>query len=674
MADIKTSKTEYVERFNGNRQVRHLFISAFIINMIFLMLCLIFLDVKYEVSDDYIVDSVMSGAFSEKGFGSYDAHLLFSNVFLGYPLKLLYMLIPTVSWYFVFLMMIAFVSLTVVTYMVLAMIDHIMIISVTSSETRKRNYMGIATGIIFLIYYSVDLYTLVQFTKIGAAAVISGGSLFLYLLWNRNVNHRVFAFAVAVLLTMTGIFLRPNIIGVTMPFLLLQFVFYVYQGNTIVDDHGQGIDAHKEVTHDDNDASQSDTASQGSGYTSASHKWRYIKSCFIRFSLCTILVGAVLVLNRIGEKVFDSREDYQNYRYYSGLRSRVTDTEKYGYDDVEDAFKIIGFDEIDYYMISSWNFCDRTIYSDDYLEYLSSAFKEKSGEKTHSLEYVIEQMIKRDYTSYNIFIGLIIILILTMVVSIRFPIWHVGTLVMTIFLLGLFFWSGRVVYRVEFGIIYSAAVTALVCGLYSHNYTDTVIVNGSDINGKSIFHSSQICLFVMFIVIITNILLFVPDRNYKTMTDQEYQNYVKSTLYPSGDYISGKYRMSINSRRPYDKLIDYIESDIENYYLLDFSSCIQLIYFDYKPWVRMPQGYFDENYAYLGGVTMQFPAERELFERHGLDPDCPYKDIVKDGIYIVDNKYYEIKLKYLQKYYYPNARKELVDTIDGFMIWKYYEE
>ena len=41
---------------------------------------------------------------------------------------------------------------------------------------------------------------------------------------------------------------------------------------------------------------------------------------------------------------------------------------------------------------------------------------------------------------------------------------------------------------------------------------------------------------------------------------------------------------------------------------------------------------------------------------------------------MVDNKYYEIKLMYLKKYYYPNARRELVDTIDGYMIWKYYEE
>ena len=71
---------------------------------------------------------------------------------------------------------------------------------------------------------------------------------------------------------------------------------------------------------------------------------------------------------------------------------------------------------------------------------------------------------------------------------------------------------------------------------------------------------------------------------------------------------------------------------------------------------------------------MQYPAERNMLLEKGIDPDCPFKYLVNDDIYVVDNVNADLKLKYLRKYYYPNARKELVDTIDGFQIWKFYKE
>ena len=40
----------------------HVFMS-FLINAIFLLLVVLFCDMKYEVSDDFIVDSILSGAY-----------------------------------------------------------------------------------------------------------------------------------------------------------------------------------------------------------------------------------------------------------------------------------------------------------------------------------------------------------------------------------------------------------------------------------------------------------------------------------------------------------------------------------------------------------------------------------------------------------------------------------
>ena len=695
-------------------------VLSLLINLAFLLFCIFILDVKYEVSDDHMVDSVLSGAFNPKGSGSYDTHLLFSNILLGYPIKLLNLLIPTVSWYFVFLMTVSFASLTVIIYMILSCMEDFKEASegetikdgsedyedkngsnVCSKALRKTRTAGIALAVIFMVYYAADMYSVLQFTKVSAAAVISGGSFFLFLLWDKKGDHRILARIAAILLTVTGVLIRSNTMGVTVPFLVLIFVYYVFEGAPVFKD-------------------------------SESRKG-YYKVCGIRFALCSLLVGAALLLNAIGLAIFKRTDDYKKYREYNTLRASVTDTYKKGYEDVKDAFKVIGYDEVDYYMLQSWNFYDRDIYTDVYLDYVAAVLKEKSNERTHSLEYVLDQMAKRDYTSYHVFIGLIIIMIMTFIIKPGNLTWHIGNLILTFFILGVFFWTGRVVYRVEFGAIFSAAVTALVCGLFPRVHlaavseqpdeqtkyeaesngseeqaTDTdmptvqttepsepaeqtvdtdiqteEIVPATDIE-RNVHENkaravsgdrvSKVCLFAMVIVMVANLFLFIPDTNYKTMTDSEYVSYLSGTVFNSANYVSGKYRVNVNSRRPFGNFVDHIEADEENYYLLDFSSCIQLIYFDYKPWERLPVGYFDENFMYLGSVTMQYPAEREMMERHGIDPDNPYKDLVKDGIYVVDNKYYEIKLMYLRKYYYPNARRELVDTIDGYMIWKFYEE
>ena len=92
---------------------------AFLINIIFLLMVLLFCDMKYEVSDDFIVDSVLSGAYGN----GYDEHLLFSNIIYGIFLKQLYKAIPVVSWYFVFQIAICFFSLWAVTYIVLSRND-----------------------------------------------------------------------------------------------------------------------------------------------------------------------------------------------------------------------------------------------------------------------------------------------------------------------------------------------------------------------------------------------------------------------------------------------------------------------------------------------------------------------------------------------------------------------
>ena len=135
------------------------FIVSLLINLTFLFLALLFCDMKYEVSDDFIMDAILSGALGH----NYNEHLLFSNILYGYLLKFLYSITEKISWYFVFQVVICFVSLTSLCYIVLK---------------RNNSLIGLIFCLIFVSFFSDDLYILVQFTKTATVATCAGGSMF----------------------------------------------------------------------------------------------------------------------------------------------------------------------------------------------------------------------------------------------------------------------------------------------------------------------------------------------------------------------------------------------------------------------------------------------------------------------------------------------------------------
>ena len=74
----------------GNKVVNRIknssVLSAVLMNLGLLILVFVFCDLKYEVSDDFIMASILSGAFGE----ARNPHMIFANVLLGYLLLPLY--------------------------------------------------------------------------------------------------------------------------------------------------------------------------------------------------------------------------------------------------------------------------------------------------------------------------------------------------------------------------------------------------------------------------------------------------------------------------------------------------------------------------------------------------------------------------------------------------------
>lgn len=574
--------------------IRNKLCIAVLLNFIFLLLVLLFCDMKYEVSDDYMMDAVLSGALG----GNYDAHLLFSNILYGYFLKGLYILLPKISWYFVCQILICFLSLCAVTYIILEKNDII---------------PGVLLSILFVSFFSDDLYILVQFTKTAAAAVCAGGALFLYGLWAENPRKK--CMICGGMLTIIGSLIRFSCIYISLVFIFMIFIKCAWDNKS-----------------------------------HPNFKKVLFRNLIISLSLLTITIGAYF----IDSAIWNHSASYSNYRHVNSLRAYAVDTPYSGYESIAKQLKNIGIDETDYYMIYSWDLLDRDVYSDQKLQQFGDLKTEYHASAMSSKKQLIKNFLNRGYQSYTVVFGIFIMLFVLLFLSPRrFP-WALTEVLITALLLMYFFARGRVVYRVEYSIFLCLAISLV---------TDFHIESITESQKKS-------CIILCILLGVCKLPLYIPDNNYKTMTNEQYAQYISDTFYRSYDFNVKKYRCDVSHRRPQAELIDYIESDDENYYLMDFSSTIQLIYYNYKPWERTPKGYWN-NYAYLGSVTFGFPSNDFCWEENGIDTRNPNKSLVNKNILVIDNKFYDTKLEYLKKYYYPNVQKELVDTIDGYNIWRY---
>lgn len=585
---------------------------AILINLLFLMVAIIFCDMKYEVSDDFVMDSILSGAYGV----DYDSHLLYSNIILGYGLKLLYKLIPVVSWYFVMHIVLCFVSLTIVTYVIL---------------NERKDAFGLLLALIFVSFFSDDLYLLVQFTKTAAVCIMAGGTLFLYTFWRMKEKKKSIYYILSVVMCMVGTMVRFSCAYMVLPFL---FLIFVYEAFSIIMKHIRNKD------------------------------WHDIKKV-IRYSIvgcvcCVFLFWGAVGIKNLNSNIWSKEEGYKDYSLWNNARASVTDISGFDRDEVIASFEQLDNTTLeDYYTVQSWNIVDQSIYTKERLGQLAQIMHANAEKKNHSVRSIFEVLKGRHYEMYTVIWG-IGILVLLFLISRRNKWWIViADCCVACGLLVYLVYGGRIVYRGEYGIFFCLA-TLLIWHL---------IMRGEEsleIDKKQ----KTMCIVAIVILLIAKIPLYIPDTNYKTMTDEEYNQYVFDVFYESWDFKLSKYRACVNKRPVYADLISLMENDTEHYYLCDFASTIQLLYYHYKPWIRLPIGYYKDTYSYLGGVTTYFPGCYYVWGENGLNPYNPYENITNDNILIVDNYYYYTKVNYYKQYYDENAELNLVQECDGYSIWK----
>ncbi len=583
----------------------HLF-WAVIINLFFLLLILFFCDMKYEVSDDFIMASIMSGAYGNEP----NPQMIFVNVILGYLLLPLYQLVPSISWYFVMEIVLVFLSSTTVTYLLFEKMD------------KSKAFM---LSIILILFFVNDAYLLVQFTKIAMFAVMAGGMLFIWALFEKK---SVWTILYGGLLCLIGTMVRFSTIylaGAFILFLLLyEFIRLLVKKNC------------------------------------SAKKWKHPFITII-FSGC-VLIGIAYGLKRLDWYIYNNDEAYGFFYAYNAARSHVVDASNYGYEAYAEDLNKIGVSENDFYMMRNWTLTDNDFFTIERLEQTANIISNYQNQQDFTFDTILECLLERNYPGLPVFFACLLLLVLG--IFFNYDRWWLmlGNIGIGVGLLVYFCFVGRYVYRVEFSIF----LGIFLSGIYFWDLKE---------KKTSIFTEEKIdkrlSLIVAVLCIVPYSILYIPDQSYQKVTSENRITYVDDTFYNSWNYGAEKYRKVVNYNRPENGLIQEMENHQENYYFLDFTTTIQTLYFEWSPWEALPVGYHD-NFGYMGGVTTNFPDITKSLKNRKIEN--PLQALVKENIYLVDNYSPEVKLNYLKEHYYPEARAEVYKEVDGYTIWKFYEK
>ena len=182
------------------------FLYSVAINLFFLVLCLVFGDIKFGAVDDYFMAAVLTGAHGT----DYNPHLLFVNAIYGYALLPLYHLFPKIGWYYIGEMTAVFVSFTAVGYVLLR---------------RCGERWGLLLAMLFTAMFASDFYLVLQFTQCASILSASGMLLFAHGLGDKKYQ----LVGLGVLLLLWGSVMRWQAFLMGMPFFCVGLLFNLKQ-------------------------------------------------------------------------------------------------------------------------------------------------------------------------------------------------------------------------------------------------------------------------------------------------------------------------------------------------------------------------------------------------------------------------------------------------------------
>ena len=370
---------------------------SLIMNALFLGIGLICFDLKYEVSDDFVMASVMSGAYGE----TQNPQMMFVNVIIGYILLPFYKIFPDISWYFVGQIFLIFISSSTVTWLLLEKLE------------RAKAVM---LSVILILVFTNDAYILVQFTKTSMFAVMAGSLVFLWELYRERKK--------IPLLFGAGLCLLGTMIRFPTIYLAGTFLVFIIVYETI------GFWGRMK---------SSDIGSMQK------------KKTFIIITLSgLLLIASVYGMQKLNWYTYNNDEEYGFFSAYSNARSGIVDQAIPEYQTCEEELKKIGISENDYLMLKSWGFTDNDYFTIEKIQQIIKIVRKYDTNQKVTFEQVLERTQNRGIQKYPVCLACILILFFGVFLNPRKWWLSIGSLLLGSGYLFYFSYRGRSIYRIEY--------------------------------------------------------------------------------------------------------------------------------------------------------------------------------------------------------------------------------
>jgi len=521
-----------------------------------------------------IADDYFMARVLEGAYGnSYNVRMTFVNVLYGYALLPLYHLFPKIGWYYIGEIFSVFISFTTVSYVII-----------------KK--MGLQWGSVFsfllVACFARDFYLTIQFTQCAAALGAAGMLFFVYSLENGLSQKKNIAWALALLLW--GYCMRSTAFLMGLPIFACVMFFYIKKAI----------------------------------------------ACKYRFLFCAVAI----ILCLCGAKYINSAHyaapDYQKYLRFQPTRVMLGDKINYDKDAVYDEIEESGVYGEDYSLLLDWVFYDPYVFAPDSLKQITNKISKYTSPLNRAtllsrVLYRFDCSIVHPCCWAFCLAGLILLAL-----GGKRPFYVCGVLAIVLAEMCYLIYLLRLVYRVEIGIWFYAAVLAipLMKGFRSIPRRPFLLVLGS--------------LFAAYTV------LFCFTGSYQRSNARGDLQAV-----PSQEKTLANYKA----------VFEYMDSMPNNtVFVVPMTTYGAFIHYREPLYCSAPVGSM-KRIVPMGFWLPYFPDVEKSLRQYGAEN--PMRDAVKENVVVVANN--EFLLDYLHRHYYENAKVDTLREIGDVKFFKYSE-
>lgn len=323
-------------------------------------------------------------------------------------------------------------------------------------------------------------------------------------------------------------------------------------------------------------------------------------------------------------RIYDKNIEWKEYKEFDKKRIELLDYGFPDYDENKDIYHELNITKSDLELYKNWNFADKELFTEEVLVRLADAKEEKTLDLQTLQKFMREIPVR--FLTYPCFLVVCVILCL----------WILGTKKNKASILCMLFMG----WLIEFYLFYT--------GRYFINRIDLPILFGifvvlaMNLEKSRFYNIDRYIVYIIFAGIIFN-----TDSFLCTKTELEGQESAR-------------------------EIMQLIENDKENIYFIENYTSDKLWTSAYPIW-KMPRKDCSKNYFPLGGWRYNTPLTN--YQMQCFELNNPYRDIVADNIYLVSDSMYYLNFieQHLRNHYYPDIKIQLEKEVDGYYIFKCYE-